>query len=118
MAAFFGSIDGLAAGFVHDELLGVNLVLEEVFHVGVAEVAQAAVQGEVGGAYVGQLHAHERLPGEVQAGGGRGYAALMAGINGLEVLQVAELRLAFQIVGYGASPRERTVLRNSSWGPS
>ena len=69
-------------------------MLREVFHVGAAEVAQAAVERDVGKVDALDFHALHDLAGEVHAGGGGGDCAFVFGKDALEAFQVFRLALA------------------------
>ena len=76
---------------VHNHLLGVCLVLGEVFHINVAEVTQAGMQGDVGKVNTLDFHTLHQLAAEVQAGGRRRNSSFVACKNRLETFGIVRL---------------------------
>ena len=60
-ALVLGTVDKLAARGVNKHLFRVHFVLGEVLHIGVAEIAKSAVQGDECAVNVVYLHALEHL---------------------------------------------------------
>ena len=94
LAHVLGAVDDVAVFLFDGHFLRIHLVLGEVFHVGLAEVAQSAVKGDEGAAYVVYLHALQHFAAEVEPRGGRGDGPFVLGKVALEALQVFRLRLA------------------------
>ena len=74
----FGMVHNPYGFLVHNHLLGVCLVLGEVFHINVAEVTQAGMQGDVGKVNTLDFHTLHQLAAEVQAGGRRRNSSFVA----------------------------------------
>ena len=100
-ALVLGLVHQAAAFGLHKHLFRVHLVLREVLHVGSAEVAQAAVERDEGRVDSLDFHALHHFAGEVQAGGGRGHGAFVAGEDALEALHVFGFALAADEAGDG-----------------
>ena len=94
MAVVLGLVDDAAAIGLDKHLLAVHLVLRQVLDVGIAEVAQSAVQGDKGELDAFDLHALHQFARKVQAGGRCGDGSLVTGKDALEILQVFGFRLA------------------------
>ena len=67
MALFLGLVHNVTGLLLDDHLLRVHLMLRQVLHLDGVEVAQAAVQGDIGKVDALDLHALHQLTTEVQA---------------------------------------------------
>ena len=83
-----GLVDDAAGLGADEHLLGVHLVLGQVFHLDVVEVAEGTVEGDEGEVDAADLHALHKLAAEVQTGSGSGDGTLVLGIDALELLLV------------------------------
>ena len=81
-------VDELAAVGVYTHLLRVHLMLCKVLHFDVVEVAQTAVERDIGEVDATNLHALHQLAREVQAGSRSRNGALVLGEDALEVVEV------------------------------
>ena len=101
VAARLGAVDR-GGGLLGDrELLGVHLVLGEVFHVHVVEMGVAHIEGQEGGVDVADLHFLEEDLAEVQAGRRAGHGTLLRREDGLEALFVNLFRVGADPLGNG-----------------
>ena len=87
----FGMVHNPYGFLVHNHLLGVCLVLGEVFHINVEEVTQAGMQGDVGKVNTLDFHTLHQLAAEVQAGGRRRNSSFVACKNRLETFGIVRL---------------------------
>ena len=68
--------------------LALHLVFREIFDIDFAEVAESAVEGDVGDFYAFELHALHEVLGEVEPGGGCRDGSFVLSEDTLEVLEV------------------------------
>ena len=88
MAACLCAVHNLTAFGIDKHLFAVHLVLGEVFDVRLAEVAQTAVEGDIGTFDTFDLHALHHRFAEMQSGRGCRHRTFILGKDALEALQI------------------------------
>ena len=83
-----GFVDHLAGFSGNLHLLGVHLVLGEVFHLDVVEVAQAAMKSDIGKVDAVDFHAFQQFAAEMQSCGRSRDSPFVLGKNSLEVVHI------------------------------
>lgn len=84
----FGIVYQIATFLGDDELFAVGTVFGQIFYVGLSEIAQTAMQGDVGIFDTLYFHALHDVATEMQTCGGGGYGTFVLGKNTLKTLNV------------------------------